>query len=330
MIVNCPTELVFDNLFLKLGNFISNADVYLKLEGVGAGGSIKIKAALHMVKMFERSGQLKKGGRIIESSSGNLGVALSMVCAAKGYKFTCVSDPNIAPQNASIIRAYGADLIIVSQRDENGGFLGTRIKLIKEMLANDPSLIWVNQYENINNVEAHYRTTAPSILAEFPKVDYLFVGAGTTGTLGGVSNYFKNFSPKTKIIAVDNVGSVTFGYPAGKRYIPGLSTSTPPPIRDLSRFDHLIMIPESQTVHTCQKLAKQGIFLGGSSATVLTAITQYADNIPTGSTVVGISPDMGDRYVDTIYNPRWVADTYPNFYEVNSDNLAPTLSIKPL
>lgn len=312
MIFNCPTELVFDSIFINIKDFLPNRSVYLKMEGFGAGGSIKIKAALHMMNMLEKSGQLKKGGRLIESSSGNLGLALSMVCAAKGYSFTCVSDPNISPQVASMIRAYGAELIIITEKDENGGFLGARIKLIKEMLKKDSALVWVNQYENIHNVEVHYRTTAPSILAEFDKIDYLFIGSGTTGTLGGVSNYFKNFSPATKIIAVDSIGSVTFGGPPGKRYIPGLGTSTPPQIRDLSRFDQMLMIPESQTVKMCHKLAHQGLFLGGSSATVLTGVFSYAEIIPEGSTVVAISPDMGDRYIDTIYNEDWVANIFPD------------------
>lgn len=319
MIYNCPTELVFDNIFLNIKNVLPDNSIYLKIEGLTTGGSIKIKAALHMIKMFESSGRLVKGGALIESSSGNLGLALSMVCAARGYHFTCVSDPNISPQTARMIKAYGANLIIITEKDSNGGFLGSRIKLIKKMTANDPSLIWVNQYENIHNVEAHYRTTAPSILANFPQVDYLFVGAGTTGTLGGVSNYFKNFSPATKIIAVDSVGSVTFGGEPARRYIPGLGTSTPPQIRDLSRFDQLLMIPESETVAMCHNLARKGIFLGGSSATVLASIASYEEKIPPSAVVVAISPDLGDRYIDTIYNPEWVAERFPRVLGAQSE-----------
>lgn len=311
MIYNCPTELVFDNIFLNIKNVLDDNSIYLKIEGLTPGGSIKIKAALHMVKMFEKSGRLVKGGALVESSSGNLGLALSMVCAARGYQFTCVSDPNISPQTARMIKAYGAELIVITEKDKNGGFLGSRIKLIKEMVASNPSLIWVNQYENIHNVEAHYRTTAPSILAKFPQVDYLFIGAGTTGTLGGVSNYFKNFSPNTKIIAVDSVGSVTFGGEPARRYIPGLGTSTPPQIRDLSRFDEMLMIPESETVVMCHRLARQGIFLGGSSGTVLAAIASYKEKIPSSAIVVAVSPDLGDRYIDTLYNPDWVTEKFP-------------------
>lgn len=311
MIYECPTSLMFDNIFLKLEGILFETSVNLKIEGFTSGGSIKAKAALHMVDMLERSGKLKKGGKLVESSSGNLGLALSLICAAKGYEFTCISDPNISPQTKQLICAYGANLIIVDKVDSNGGYLTTRINKIKEILESDKSIIWINQYENIHNVEAHYRTTAPSILQEFPVVDYLFVGAGTTGTLGGVSNYFKNFSPDTKIIAVDSIGSVTFGGSAGKRYIPGLGTSSTPPISDLSRFDHLIMVPEIESIKMCHLMASKGLLLGGSSGTVLSAISAYAECIPKGSTVVAISPDFGDRYVETIYNFDWINRNFP-------------------
>ena len=310
MIFNSPSELIFDQIFLRVEDIIP-ASVHLKLEGISITGSIKVKAAKHMIESLERSGRLQPGYRVIESSSGNLGVALSMVCAEKGYGFTCVSDPNISPQAARLITAYGAELITITKRDANGGYLGTRIDLIQDLLRQDPKAIWVNQYENTENVNAHYLTTGHSILKEFPKVDYLFVGAGTTGTLGGVSSYFRDHSPRTKIIAVDTAGSVTFGFPSGKRYIPGLGTSRPPPIRRYSYYDDMVMVPEEETVAMCQRLARSGIFLGGSSGTVLVAVSKFGKEIPADASVVAISPDLGDRYLDTIYNPSWVDERFP-------------------
>jgi len=309
MIFTSPTDLVFDDVFLKLANIVL-PPVYLKLEGFSITGSIKIKAAKHMIEALERTGELKSGRSLIESSSGNLGLALSMVCAAKGYDFTCVTDPNISPQTASLIAAYGAKLITVTKRDGNGGFLGTRIDLIMDMLSKDKELIWVNQYENSNNVHAHYCTTGPSILSQFNNLDYLFVGAGTTGTLGGVSRYFRDHSPRTRIIGVDTQGSITFGFPSGKRYIPGLGTSRPPPIRHFSYYDDMIMVKEDETIAMCQGLARSGILLGGSSGTVLVAVTKYGREIPASASVVAISPDLGDRYVDTIYDSAWVGERF--------------------
>lgn len=313
MLIKSPGDLVFDDVFMELRDVLPQAPVFVKLEGFSVSGSIKVKSALRMVERLELENRLGPGRSLIESSSGNLGLALSMVCAAKGYRFTCVSDPNISPQTAKLIEAYGARLIIVEQRDKNGGFLGSRIDLINAMLAADRSLTWTNQYGNINNVEAHYLTTGPAILRQFPAPDYVFVGAGTTGTLGGVSRYLRQHAPRARLIAVDSVGSVTFGQASGPRHIPGLGTSRPPEIRHHSDFDELVMVKEDDALRMCHRLARRGILLGGSSGTVLSAVRQCAQQIGPDACVVAISPDLGDRYVDTVYNPAWVERHYPGF-----------------
>jgi cysteine synthase A len=314
MLLKSPTDLILDDLFLELSDLIPQTPLYLKLEGCSITGSVKVKPAIRMIARLEIENKLRPGMKVIESSSGNLGLALSMVCASKGYSFTCVSDPNISPQTASLIEAYGGRVILVKNRDNNGGFLGSRIDLIKSMLLEDDNLVWINQYENINNVEAHYMTTAPAILKKFPQPDFVFVGAGTTGTLGGVSRYLREHSPKSKVIAVDSLGSVTFGMPPGKRVIPGLGTSRPPRIREYSQYDTLVMVKEEDTLRMCHRLAKRGIFLGGSSGTVLSGVHQFSEEIPPGACVVAISPDLGDRYIDTIYNKDWVTHHFPNFH----------------
>lgn len=318
MVITSPVDLVFDDLFLQLRDWLPQTAVHVKLEGFSVSGSIKIKAAIQMIEGLERAGRLKPGRSVIESSSGNLGLALSVVCAMKGYPFTCVSDPNISPQTAKLIEAYGGKLLVVNQRDDNGGFLGTRIKLIKRMLDCDGDLVWLNQYCNLDNIEAHVQTTGPSILRQFPAPDYVFVGAGTTGTLGGVSRYLRQHAPAARIIAVDSVGSVTFGLPAGPRHIPGLGTSTAPEIRCHASFDDLVMVREEDALLACHRLARTGLLLGGSSGTVLRGVQQYADRIEAGACVVAISPDLGDRYVDTIYNPDWVASRYPRLGEARA------------
>lgn len=313
MLLKSPIDLIFDDVFMEMRDIIPQVPLYLKLEGCSITGSIKVKSAIRMIARLEIEKKLKPGMRVIESSSGNLGLALSMVCAAKGYAFTCVSDPNISPQTANLIEAYGGAVIIVRNRDSNGGFLGSRIDLIKSMLREDDGLVWINQYENINNVEAHYMTTGPGILRRFPQPDFVFVGAGTTGTLGGVSRHLREHSPRTKIIAVDSAGSVTFGMPPGKRNIPGLGTSRPPRICEYSEFDSLVMVEEEDTLRMCHRLAKKGILLGGSSGTVLSGIQQFAEHVPSDACVVAISPDLGDRYIDTIYNRNWISQHFPSF-----------------
>ncbi|MDE9453246.1 2,3-diaminopropionate biosynthesis protein SbnA [Xenorhabdus bovienii] len=311
MLVKSSIDLIHHDDFLNLSGFVENINVYIKIEGLNIGSSIKIKAAKYMIESLENEGKLRDGAKIIESSSGNLGLALSIICACKKYNFTCVSDPNISPQTARMIRAYGAELIIVNQKDNNGGYLGKRLELIAHKLDEDQELIWINQYENRDNVSAHYNTTGPEILNNIPSVDYLFIGAGTTGTLGGVSRYIKEHSPHTKIIAIDTLGSVTFNGKAGKRKIPGLGTSKAPYISKFSMYDDLIRIPEENTIRVCHELAKQGLMVGGSTGTVLCGVRTYKSYIEKNSNVVVISPDMGDRYIDTIYNPQWVFDNFP-------------------
>lgn len=320
MVISSPGDLVFDDVFLELREVLEHTPVFVKLEGFSLSGSIKVKSALRMIERLELEGRLGPGAAVIESSSGNLGLALSMVCASKGYAFICVSDPNISPQTAKLIEAYGARLIVVNKRDRNGGYLGSRIELIERMLSDHPNMVWTNQYSNINNVEAHYLSTAPAILRQFPHPDYVFVGAGTTGTLGGVSRYMRQHSPHTCIVAVDSVGSVTFDQPSGPRHIPGLGTSRAPAIRQYSRYDQLLMVPEAEALQLCHSLARRGILLGGSSGTVLAGVRQYARQIEPGACVVAIAPDLGDRYVDTVYNPEWVRHHYPDFYPAISSH----------
>ncbi|WP_035799614.1 2,3-diaminopropionate biosynthesis protein SbnA [Kitasatospora mediocidica] len=308
MIFERVHEIILDDIFLRMDGLLADAELFLKLEGLNPAGSIKAKAALGLVADAERRGLLRPGGRIIESSSGSLGIALSLIAASKGYAFTCVTDPNVSPQSLGMIRALGAQVVMVDQRDANGGFLGTRIDYIKTRLAVDPDLVWLNQYENPANPQAHSATTAASVLREFGRVDQLFVGAGTTGTLMGCVQYFRRFSPHTRIIAVDTEGSVTFGGPPGRRHIPGLGTSRRPELCRPDAVDDVIMIPEAEAVRTCRLLARErGLAVGGSTGSVLSAVLRSAPVIPPGARVVAISPDLGERYLETVYSDDWVA-----------------------
>ncbi|MFQ3246412.1 MAG: 2,3-diaminopropionate biosynthesis protein SbnA [Arenicella sp.] len=311
MLLNSPLDLVFDDLFVSIEGILENNTVNLKLEGSTIGGSVKMKPALKMIGRLEMSGQLKKGGTVIESTSGNLGIALSIICAVKGYNFICVVDPHILEATEKLISAYGAEIVKVTKFDDNGGYLSTRIKYIKDAISCNKDIVWVNQYENLDNAEAHYLQTAPEIAKQFPKIDYLFIGAGTTGTLSGVSRYIRPRFPNTKIIAVDAVGSVNFGNPSGKRFIPGLGASKEMPLSRLSIFDTVLLVHELDTIKMCHRMVSKGLLFGGSTGTVLSAIEQYRAHIPEGSKVVGISPDFGERYLDTIYNPVWVSRCYP-------------------
>jgi 2,3-diaminopropionate biosynthesis protein SbnA len=304
-------EMIVDDVFLRLGDAVADVDVYLKIEAFNPAGSIKLKAAVSMVADAERRGVLRPGGQIIESSSGSLGIALAMVAATKGYRFLCVTDPNTSPQSLDIMRALGAEVFEVGWPDSNGGYLASRISYIEQRVAADPDLVWLNQYANPANPRVHDRCTAAAITAEFARVDYLFVGTGTAGTLMGCISHFRRVSPATRIVAVDAVGSVSFGAPAGPRFIPGIGASKRPGILRPELADEVMLVPEDDTVRACRWLARHhGMFAGGSTGSVVSAILRRAPELPARSCVVGIAPDSGDRYTRTIYDDAWVLERF--------------------
>lgn len=303
------SDIVHDRTFLKVSGV--GPDFLLKMESFNPAGSIKLKTAAGLVNDLQARGLIGPDTVLIESSSGNLGVALAMLCAERGIAFTCVVDPNTSNHNIRMMRTYGADVIRVETPDANGGYLGTRLELIRDKVASDPRFVWLNQYENAANPRAHARTTARSISREVGHVDYLFVGAGTTGTLMGCVQHFRKHHPTTRIIAVDSVGSVTFDTPPGRRFIPGLGTSQRPPIFDIDGIHALEMVPESRTVAMCRLLARtKGMLIGGSTATVIAAVHAWRERIEPGSVVVALSPDWGERYLDTLYDDQWVEQRF--------------------
>ncbi|GAA2489775.1 2,3-diaminopropionate biosynthesis protein SbnA [Streptomyces thermolineatus] len=311
MIYENAHDLVLDRLFLRFDELVPDVQVFLKLEGFNPAGSIKLKTAVGLIEDAEKWGLLDSGSGVIESSSGNLGVALASVCAAKGYSFTCVTDPNTAPHNTALMRAFGAEVVRVDRRDANGGFLQSRIDYIQDRLREDPSLVWPNQYANPANPRVHYERTASAVLEELPEVDQLFVGAGTTGTLMGCAEYFRQWSPRTRIVAVDTPGSVTFGFPPGRRHIPGLGTSRRPELCRPEAVDEVVMVPEAEAVRMCRSVARErGIALGGSTGSVLAAVVRKAGEIPPGSSVVALAPDTGERYLSTVYDDAWVEERF--------------------
>jgi N-(2-amino-2-carboxyethyl)-L-glutamate synthase len=171
--------------------------------------------------------------------------------------------------------------------------------------------VWFNQYTNPANWGAHYRRTAPAIARQFPQLDVLFVGAGTTGTLMGCARFFKEWHRPVRIVAVDTVGSVSFGGPTGRRMIPGLGMGVRPPLLDESYVDDVVMVEEADTVRTCHQLAKRGFLFGGSTGTQVTGAGRWLEQHGTPDmTAVTLAPDMGERYLDTVYQTNWVQELY--------------------
>ncbi|MGH3875433.1 MAG: 2,3-diaminopropionate biosynthesis protein SbnA [Actinophytocola sp.] len=305
-----PHELLIDDVYVDLSEVL-DVPIAVKCESFNLAGSVKLKAAVSMIAAAEDSGELEPGSAIVESSSGNLGVALSIVAASKGYDFVCVTDPRSSVHNRRQIEATGGRVVVVTEPDANHGFLASRIRVVRELCATNPRFVWLDQYTNENNWRAHYQCTAPAIVKTCPDLEVLFVGAGTTGTLMGCAYYLRDVDHPAQVIAVDSVGSITFGGTAGPRFIPGLGTSRRPEMVDTSVLDGVIHVDEADTIRMCRTLARAGFLFGGSTGTVLAGATAWLEAAGReDANTIAIAPDLGERYLDTVYDDAWVAEHY--------------------
>ncbi|MFI9168210.1 2,3-diaminopropionate biosynthesis protein SbnA [Streptomyces lincolnensis] len=308
-VISDPAQFNEEELYVDLRAALG-LPLYLKCEGFNFAGSVKMKAAHEMVTAAEREGRLRPGSVLVESSSGNLGVALSVIAASRGHRFLCVTDSRCNLPTIRLMEALGAHVHVLHEPDVHGGFLGARLAYVNALCASDDRYVWLNQYTNEANWRAHYRTTAPAIARRFPRLDVLFVGAGTTGTLMGCARWFWQWRRPVRVVAVDSVGSVSFGGPSGRRMIPGLGMSVPPPLLDRSYVDDVVRVEESDTVRTCRRLAGRGFLFGGSTGTVVSGAGQWLAEYGGRRelTAVAIAPDLGERYLDTVYRNGWTAD----------------------
>lgn len=312
--------MIYNNILEKIGNTplvrikpngFRNVNVYAKLEHYNPMGSVKDRSALYILGKILDSGEINKDTVIIESSSGNFGVALSAYCKEKGLKFYCVVDPHISPVNEYLIKTLSTKMIKVSDIDENGGYLLNRIRKVKQLQSEIANSYWVNQYGNPYNAEAYGETLGKEICDDMDSmsgIDYIFLGVSSGGTITGISQKVREVYPNAKVIEVDIKGSVIFGGMPKKRYIPGIGSSMVPDILKQAKIDEVFMVDEYDTVEMCHELLKEHyLFLGGSSGSVYFAIKKYFEgrSFDKKQNVVAIFADRGDRYVNTIYNDEW-------------------------
>jgi N-(2-amino-2-carboxyethyl)-L-glutamate synthase len=305
-----PQDVLLTDVFLDLQR-IAGRSLFLKCEGFNFAGSAKLVTARSMIEGAERTGRLKPGSVIVESSSGNLGVALAVVCADRGYPLVCVLDPLSSSNSRRIIESLGAKILLVDKTDQFGGYLGTRIETVRKLCFSDRRYVWLDQYTNDDNWRGHYLRTAVAIDKEFPGLGHLIVGTGTGGTLMGCARYFKERSPSTRIIAVDVAGSVTFGGAPSRRLLPGLGTSRRPAIVDVGYVDKVVVVGERETISMCRRLARHGYLLGASTGSVVSGAIKALKEVPGSETAVAISSDLGERYLPTAYDDAWVDSHYP-------------------
>ncbi|RKH31361.1 2,3-diaminopropionate biosynthesis protein SbnA [Corallococcus sp. CA041A] len=286
-------------------------DLHAKLEGQNPVGSLKDRPALWVLKRAAERGELHEGSTIVESSSGNFASALATYAKLLGLKFIPVIDPNITPGYESFLERTCEQVVKVTERDDMGGYLKTRLNKVRELCGTIQGAFWPNQYGNPDVVEAHYWLTGEEIRRTFQRLDYVFVGVSTGGTIAGVSRRLKEVFPSIRVVAVDAQGSVIFGGAAGKRFIPGIGASVRPELVNHALIDDVVLVPEYETVQCCRELLLQhNLLVGGSSGSCFAAVKRYLPRfreLPAPPTVLFMCADRGTAYLDTIFSPSWTA-----------------------
>lgn len=300
----------------------SHFRLFAKLEAFNPGGSLKDRPALHIIKSALGSGDIEPGGTIIESSSGNMGIGLAQACGYYGIRLICVVDPKTTSQNIAILKAYGVEIDLVSEPDPiTGEFLQARLCRVQSLLRSIPNSFWPDQYSNIQNAIAHQQTMHEIVTELDGEVDYLFCATSTCGTIRGCATYVQDHRLRTRIIAVDAVGSVLFGCKPAKRLIPGHGAAVLPKLLRRDLIDEVVHVSDLDCVVGCRRLVKEeAILTGGSSGAIIMAIERVGGSVPPGATCVAIFPDRGERYLDTIYSDTWVRSHFGDVFHLWEDS----------
>ena len=263
------------------------ARIVAKLEGQNPGGSVKDRAAKAMIEEAEKNGTLRPGQTILESSSGNTGIALAMIAKMRGYPFKVVLPENVSVERRQLLEIFGAEVIPSPKEEGSNG----AIRVAKE-LAKEGDAVFLYQYGNAANPKAHFTGTGPEIWRDCPEVDAFVAGLGTTGTLMGVGRYLKEQKPSVKVVAVEP--------PAGEdvQGLRNLDEGYIPPIFDPDVLDRRFIVRLRESIEWTRRLADLGIFSGLSSGAVVAGAVKVAETMDEG-TIVALLPDGGWKYLST-------------------------------
>ncbi len=283
--------------------------VQLKLEGANRCGSLKDRTAESLVDDLEQRGRLERDSVLVESTSGNLGIALAWLARRRGYRFVAVIDPKTTPENVTRLRRLRARVELVDTPDATGGYLLARIERVRELCASSPRFVWPDQYANPANPRAHEHGTAPELLAQVRgELDAVVVPVSTGGTLAGIGRFFRRESPSTQVIAVDAHGSVALGGRPGPRLLTGIGAGKRSSFAAPDLYDETVLVGDTEAVAYCHAVAAStGIEVGGSSGAALAACARVLARKPDLERVACICPDGGQSYRSTIYSDRWLA-----------------------
>ncbi|RSD24482.1 cysteine synthase A [Mesobacillus subterraneus] len=298
-IANSITELVGQTPIVKLNRLVDDqsADVYLKLEYMNPGSSVKDRIALAMIEAAEAKGVLKQGDTIIEPTSGNTGIGLAMVAAAKGYKAILVMPETMSMERRNLLRAYGADLVLTPGPEGMGGAIRKADELAKEH-----GYFMPQQFENEANPAIHEKTTGPEIVEQMgDQLDAFISGIGTGGTISGAGKVLREKYKDIKIIAVEPADSpVLSGGKPGPHKIQGIGAGFVPGVLDTQVYDEIIKVENEQAFDYARRAAKEEGVLGGiSSGAAIYAALETAKKLGKGKKVLAIIPSNGERYLST-------------------------------
>jgi N-(2-amino-2-carboxyethyl)-L-glutamate synthase len=302
--------------------------VYLKLEGANPSGSLKDRTAHSLIDDLEQRGLLGEDSILVESTSGNLGVALAAIARSRGYPFVAVVDPKTTPENLARLGGLGARIELVENTDQAGGYLLSRLERVKELCAACERFVWPDQYRNPANPRAHEQGTAPELLEQLHgDLDAVLVPVSTGGTLAGIARYLRHERPASLIVAVDAHGSVALGGRPGPRLLTGIGASRPSSFVTQGLYDACLTVADADAFAFCRALAAgTGIRVGGSSGATLAACAALLAAEPELERVLCLCPDRGDSYTSTIYNDQWLAR---HGIQARDLTLGPVQAIRP-
>lgn len=301
-IVNSIEETIGRTPLVRINRLVGDLPVTLlaKLESFNPGGSVKDRIGLAIIEAAEKSGELQPGGTIVESTSGNTGIALAMVGAARGYRVAITMPSSMSKERRMLMRAFGAELILTDPKD---GMRGA-VEAAKELVQTTPGAILAKQFENRANPQIHYRTTAEELWADTDgKIDIFVSGFGTGGTVSGVGRFLKEKHPETQLIGVEPAESalVTTGE-AGPHLIQGIGANFVPDNLDRSLLDEVLTVPGKQALEMARRAAsEEGLLVGISSGAALAGALQVAARPENAvKQIVTVLPDTGERYLSTV------------------------------
>lgn len=317
-IYNNVLETIGNTPLIKLNKVCAEvvAPVYAKVETYNPGNSIKDRMALQMVIDAEAEGKIKKGGTIIEGTSGNTGMGLALACIIKGYKLICTMPDKQSKEKMDILRAMGAEVVVtptnVEPQDPRSYY-----SVAKRLSEEIPNSFYVNQYDNLSNTKAHYEQTGPELWEQTEgKITHLVVGVGTGGTISGVGKYLKEKNPNIKIWGIDTYGSALkkyhetgeFDYNEVYSYLTeGIGEDIIPENINFKVIDHFEKVTDKDGMLMTRRLAREeGIFVGNSAGSAVAGLLQMSASLKPSDMVVIIFHDHGSRYVGKIFNDDWM------------------------